>query len=337
MHTLLIPLALALSLSVGCDSAPEADVEPRADDDAVETDEGDDRDDGTDATRDGVGPVPEAWVAERVADSRRRLTSSEAGQRVWQAIEAHGGLERWLSSGTIAFEFDYAPLGSPERRMHTHNQVDIWGSRARQQEVGEPSNQGPAEESDGEPGAARATFGWDGERAWITPSPEAFPSPARFWATTPYYFVGMPFVLGDPGTRFERLEDAELEGELHHLVKVTYEEGTGDSPDDYYILYIHPETHRVGGLRYVVAYPGFFPEGGHTPEKLMIYDEQRQVEGLWLSHDMDAYAWDAEARERREKVTEITVADVELGQAWPGSLFAPPVGAEVITEIQARQ
>ena len=273
------------------------------------------------AVRPQPGPVPETWVSDRVTDARTRLQESEPGRRVWDAIEAHGGLATWLQKGTIAFDFDYAPVDAPERRMYTRSQVDLWESKARQKELGEDAD---------------ATLGFDGTRSWITPGPEAFPSPARFWATTPYYFVGLPFVLGDPGVKFETLPDAPYEGVDHHMVKITYEAGTGDSPDDYYVLYLHPETKRLSAIRYIVAYPGFFPEGGHTPEKLMRYLDYEEVDGLLLPHRFETYTWDAEAGTRTEKVTDVTVANYALGETLPADVFSAPDGAYVSTELEGR-
>jgi hypothetical protein len=239
---------------------------------------------------------------------------------VWSAIEAHGGLHTWLAKSTLAFEFDYRPLAQPERRMHTYSQVDHWSARAHQTEL------------DGGAGA-EATLGWDGERAWITPAADAFPSSARFWSLTPYYFVGMPFVAADPGTHYERLPDATLDGTLYQVVKLTYGEGVGDAPDDYYVLYLHPETHTLAGLRYVVSFPGFFPEGGHTPEKLMRYTDFTTVDGLRFAQRLDTSAWDPASGTPGERVTAITVSRVTLGEAWPASLFAPPAGSVVAEDL----
>jgi hypothetical protein len=261
-----------------------------------------------------AGPIPDAWVQRRVRDAQARLTASEAGSLLWSAIEAHGGLSRWLRAGTIAFEFDYRPLRQPERRMHTENRVDLWRSRAWQRELGD----------DGD-----AVFGFDGQTAWMVPGPEAFPSPARFWATTPYYFVGVPWVLADPGTRFEQLDDAELDGERHHVVKVTYEAGTGDTPEDYYVVYVHPETRRVGGIRYIVSYPAFFPEGGRSPEKLMRYLDWREVDGLRVAHRYETHSFDEATGERGERVTEVDARGIRFGQRWPADIFAPPEGATI--------
>lgn len=321
-HRLWLVSALLLGL-FGCDrDEPPTEVATTTETTEAESD------DAPAAEPEGppaAGPIPESWVERRVAEAHERMEASEAGDLVWQSIEAHGGLAQWLAQGTIAFEFDYRPVGNPERRMHTRQKVDLWRARAVHEEL---------DGGDGE----QATFGWDGERAWIAPSAEAFPSPARFWALTPYYFVGMPFVVADPGTRYELLEPAELDGQTYRLVKITYEDGTGDSPEDYYILYIHPESYELAALRYVVAYPGFFPEGGHTPEKLMRYTDYQRAGELQLAGTLDTYAYepgeDGQPGSVGEKVTEISVTSIALGDEWPAEVFAPVEGAEISTEIE---
>lgn len=267
-----------------------------------------------------VGPRPATWVTARVAEARTRLQADRAGVLVWNAIEAHGGLQTWLAKSTVAFEFDYQPLGQPERGMHTYNQVDLWSARARQAEL--PGGAG-----------AEATLGWDGERAWITPAADAFPSSARFWSLTPYYFMGMPFVAADPGTRYERLADATLDETRYQVVKLTYGEGVGDAPDDYYVLYLHPETRRLAALRYVVSYPGRFAAGAHSPEKLMRYSEFTTVDGLQFAQRLDTSAWDAESATPGDVVTHIAVSRITLGETWPASIFTPPSGAVVSEDL----
>jgi hypothetical protein len=270
----------------------------------------------TPAPRD-AGPIPADEVQARVAASSARLLDSDGGRLVWDAIEAHGGLDRWLAGGTLGFDFDYRPLSDPAKRRHTRNRVDLWSARAVHEELGE---------------GADATFGWDGEVSWIVPGPDAFPGSVRFWATTPYYFVGMPFVLADPATRFEVLPDADREGTPHHLVKVTYEDGTGDSPDDYYVVYLHPETRRMSALRYVVAYPAWFEDGEHSPEKLMTLQGLRDSDGLLFASTLHTFGWD-ETAGIGEQVTAIEVGPVTRGSVIPGGDFAPPPGATVSDQL----
>ena len=310
--------AFALALALGCDEPPPD--EPT--EGSVASTEANEAESTANTAPPEAGPIPPSWVTRRAAEARGRMTGSEAGALVWRAIEAHGGLEKWLGAGTLRFTFDYQPVGAPERRMHTRQKVDLWRARAVHEEL------------DGD-ASGRARFGWDGEQSWIVPDAEAFPSPPRFWSLTPYYFVGMPFVGADPGTRYERLPDGDLDGQTHQRVKITYEPGTGDSPDDYYVLYLHPETHGLAALRYVVAYPGFFPEGGHTPEKIMRYTDLREVDGLQLAQTLDTYTWDGETELPGEKVTDIDVTDLALGETYPGDAFAPPEGAVVSATIEA--
>jgi len=273
-----------------------------------------------------AGPIPEDWVAARVGDARKRLEATDAGQLVWKSIEAHGGLRSWLAPGTIAFRFDYHPVGDSSRRMHTRQRVDLWRARAVHEEVEDDPDDG-----------AEATFGWNGEVAWIRPGPDAFPITPRFWALTPYYFVGMPFVLGDPGVHFERLDDAELDGKTWTLVKATFDPGTGDAPDDYYIVYLDPETHRLHALRYVVSYPGFegkmFEPGGHTPETLMRFTEPTEVGGLTLFGRLDTWKWNADEGVPADKRVNVTADGYELGETIPGRAFDPPDEATVIEQM----
>ncbi|MFT5357055.1 MAG: hypothetical protein ACI9KE_004285 [Polyangiales bacterium] len=265
-------------------------------------------------TREGASPVPESWVTPRRDAAKSRLGETAAGQLIWQAIEAHGGLEAWLSAGTIEFEFDYAPIGNPDARKHTFQRVDLWSARAHHQEI------------DGD-----AEFGFDGEASWMKPNAEAFSPSSRFWSLTPYYFVGMPFVLADPGVILTQLEDAELNGTTYKLVKASYESGTGDSPDDYYIVYLHPETHRVAALRYVVSFPGMFAPGEHSPEKIMMYTEGVEVGGLRFASEYHTYRWNAEEGLPGERVTDIVASRVVLGESYQDSIFVAPEGAVIET------
>ncbi len=296
-------LSLVMAVGVGCDPTPPAiSAPPNAAQTAAEaTDD-----------RSGAGPVPASWVAPRVQAARERLSSSEAGQRVWRAIEAHGGLTPWLTAGTLEFEFDYAPLGNAAGRKNTFQRVDLWSSRAHHRQIN-----GPAE------------FGFDGESSWMKPGANAFSPSARFWSLTPYYFVGMPFVLADPGVRLEELGPVTLDDVACHMVKASYEPGTGDSPDDYYIVYLADDTNRLVALRYIVSFPGMFAPGEHSPEKLMRYGDFADVSGLSLATTFHTFAFNGDTQLPAAKVTDVRASRYRLGQRYDESIFTAPDGAYV--------
>lgn len=245
-------------------------------------------------------------IQKRVDDAKTRLSQSEAGKLLWSSIEAHGGLQRWFENGHLSFRFTYHPVGKAAN--DTRQVVDIWSSRARHEVVGK-----------------EVSYGWDGGQAWILPPDGDAGTNVRFWSLTPFYFVGVPFVLADSGVILEVAGEVEFEGVRYQTVKVSFEPGTGDAPDDFYVVYIHPETKRVGGVRYVVSYPGFFPEGGHTPEKWMSYDGEQVVSGIVFPERFRTFTWDGKAH--GEVSTNTTMTEV----SWVKDAdFEVPLGAKIL-------
>ena len=98
-----------------------------------------------------------------------------------------------------------------------------------------------------------------------------------------YYFVNLPWLTQDPGVSLGDPEEGILEGDdtKYQTVLMTFGKGVGDTPDDYYKLYIHPTTHQLKACEYVVTYKSLLPEGvAHSPVHRLVYDEWSQVEGL---------------------------------------------------------
>ena len=142
--------------------------------------------------------------------------------------------------------------------------------------------------------------------------------------------MGLPFVLADPGVNLEMLDEAQFEGTTYDVVKATFAAGTGDAPDDYYVLYIDRETSRVRAIRYVVSYKGFRPDGGHGPEKLMSYDGDISASGLTFAASHRTFEFNEETGEVGEKVTDVTVSDVAFKRDVAIDYYEPPAEAKVI-------
>ena len=259
------------------------------------------------------------WIAERVEAAQHRLESNEAGQLIWQAIEAAGGLERWYANGPIHFRFRYAPIAGRDP-IDTSQTVDTWRSRAVHTVTDNPV----------------MSFGWDGTQAWSLTGGQELGVNARFWALTPYYFIGVPFVLADEGVNLAHEGEIDLEGSTYDLVRATFDEGTGDAPDDYYVVLIEKETHRIGGVRYVVSYQAFFPTGGHTAEKVMFYDGSQTIDGIRLPETFRTFRWGSTGEPGFEipgaegaRLTDSTLSDVEFVPELEEGAFSIPDNAEI--------
>jgi hypothetical protein len=258
--------------------------------------------------------APQAsWAKKRADEGAARLTAQgEGGALLLEAIHAQGGLERWYTNGPLAFRFTYAPVSGPAR--DTRQLVDTWSARAVHEVADAPAHR----------------FGWDGQVAWASDE-EATKMKPRFWALTPYYFVAIPFVLSDPGVKLVHEGQAELEGRPCELVRATFEAGTGDAPDDFYVVYIDKQTRRVSAVRYVVSYKGFFPDGGHSPEKLMTYDAPQTIDGITFPASFRTFTWVDGAQ--GELVTNTTMSEVSFKPETLAEAFVPPQGAMIIKEL----
>ena len=260
---------------------------------------------------------PAAAHGARAAEARARLEASPAGRVILAATEAHGGLEAWFAGQALTFRYDYRPVKGPART--SVQTVDLLGSRVYHR-LEAPS---------------RGDFAFDGARAWMKLD-GAEPFAARFWALTPYYFVAMPFVLGDPGVQLDLLDEDPAPAGLEDVdvVRVTFAPGTGDAPGDYYVLYVCKRTRLVLALRYVVTYAPFF-EGKAvkaTPEKLLVYEDLAPAGPLTLARRHTFYAL-ADGH-RGERVTDAQVSAVEYGAAFDEARLAMPEGAVVDEALQ---
>jgi len=267
----------------------------------------------TEAVNDNLALKPDSWITDRVSKAEERLNTSEAGKIVWQAMQAHGGLDTWYKNGPLSFHFDYVPLDGSTRR-NTFQTVDTWSNKARHQNVDDRSQE----------------FGWTGEKAWSkVKDSTTFAFDMRFWALTPYYFLGQPFILDGEGVKLEKLTDKTHKDIAYDAIKVTFAEGTGDAPDDYYVLYFGKDNHKLAVIRYIVSYPQYFPEGGHLPEKLMEIQGTTVVNGIELATGYHTH-WLTENEQAGDHITTITVDNISFAPETENSYFEMPEGSKVI-------
>lgn len=181
---------------------------------------------------------------------------------VRELIEAHGGMPPWRQAPTVGFRDRWSnPDGSGWETVVTVEQD------SRRAYLDFP--------------ASGASITWDGERAWSVGW--EMPIPPRFLALLNYYFVCLPWLTQDPGVNLTvegpvKILDDPTE---YTAVRMTFDEGVGDTPDDYYVLYIDPETERLHGCKYVVTYEALLPEGiEHTPEHILVFEDWTTTAGL---------------------------------------------------------
>ncbi len=80
-------------------------------------------------------------------------------------------------------------------------------------------------------------------------------------------------------------------------------------------------------MRYVVSYKGFFPNGGHSPEKFMKYDGAQTIGGITFPQTTRTFPWVDGAPGAQN--TPSTMSDVSFEPDKPASFFDMPKDATV--------
>ncbi len=199
----------------------------------------------------------------------------ETRQIVDAMIEAHGGFDAWSSAPTVSFESRFLPPGATSTLVSR----EVIEQGTRRAYIDYPGSE--------------MRVAWDGERAW---SEEwSGPFPPRFMALLNYYFLNLPWLTQDPGVFLGDPETARLwdDPTEYVTIKMTFGEGVGDTPDDYYVLYINPTTHLLKACKYIVTYSGILPEGVEsTPDNIFVYEEFTTVNGLTVPTRCGIYELD---------------------------------------------
>ena len=167
---------------------------------------------------------------------------------------------------------------------------------------------------------------FDGEDAWKSPADSTFQG-TRFHVLTWPYFIAAPMKLDDPGTHIEDLGSLPFFGGRNlPASRLTFGEGIGDSPEDWYILYTHPKTDRLEAMAYIVTF-GKTAEAAEESPSAIIYEGYEDVDGVQLSTRWKFFKWSEEDGILGEQVGEVSITQPRFVEP-AADAFTPPEGAE---------
>lgn len=161
---------------------------------------------------------------------------------------------------------------------------------------------------------------FDGQHAWVSPASSTFPA-ARFHLLTWPYFALAPFKLRDGGTTLVLAQPMTLNGKPHATAKLTFAAGTGDAPDDWYILYRDPDTGRLNAMAYIVTY-GKKPGEADEPHAI-VYEDFQTIDGVTLSTTWKFYNWSREQGRHGDMIGQVTLRNVRFVTPQPGAFDKP--------------
>jgi len=234
-----------------------------------------------------------------------------------QSYDAHGGIAIFKEFGTL--EYDLEMESTEVVTLKDHQLIDLHSRNVLI--TGDTYK-----------------LGFDGKEAWIAPNMNALGLPPRFYSSTPFYFFGAPFLFADPGANLEHLGAKELDGKEYNVVKITYDKGIGDTPDDDYLAYIDKDTNQLKTLTYIVTYPPLMQ--GKSIDELerhaVVYNEWQEVNGLIVPQKISFYEW-SDDKLGDKIVGSMTFENISFKKESPDpATFQKPQGAEVDSSHKAQ-
>ncbi|MFL1896979.1 DUF6503 family protein [Aquimarina sp. 2-A2] len=169
---------------------------------------------------------------------------------------------------------------------------------------------------------------FDGSDVYLCPM-DANDKGARFDMFTWTYFFGLPYKLSDEGANIVMADDKSLDDKIHSTAKMTFEPGTGDAPDDWYVLYKDNESNLLKAAAYIVTFGNKEGEEKKPEPHAIQYKDYQMVDGIPVAMQWEFNNWSA-ANGMAEKLGEATISDVTFMEE-ESDLFATPENAKKIT------
>jgi hypothetical protein len=227
-----------------------------------------------------------------------------------RCLDAHGENARWRSFGSVEYDLTW------ENAKGARKDHQLFNLRTRDGLITSPAY----------------TLGSAKGEVWITPGLDVLGgTPPRFYMWTPFYFLGMPFVFADPGAMQESLGRKSFQGRDYETTRITFKAGTGDSPEDYYVAYVEPDSGKLRLVEYVVTFPSL--RKNKPLEELephaILFEEWQQADGLLVPKAASFYNW-KNGNIEGEPLGKLTFLAVQFSADTPDDAkFAKPPGAAV--------
>nr|WP_042286979.1 DUF6503 family protein [Nonlabens ulvanivorans] len=223
-------------------------------------------------------------------------------QAYQEVLAAHGGLAQWNAMQSLTF------------KMPKENGDEIHTTDLKTRDVIIETE--------------KYQIGSHNGKVWLAQDSTYYPKErARFYHNLMFYFYTMPFILADDGIVYSETASLEKDGISYPGIKIAYQSNIGDSPDDEYILYYHPDTKKMEWLAYTVTRG----QGSKSTDFHFIkYNKWQDVNGLLLPQELTWYnSEDNIPTEARGEPRVFTNVDIDASHMGADYYMIPDNGVYV--------
>lgn len=228
-------------------------------------------------------------------------TTSIYPASITKVLDAHGGLDRWNKMHTLKFSM----------QKDDGEEVTITDLKNRKSLIDMPNY----------------TIGFNGTNVWLNNKEDIdYNGKPKFYYNLMFYFYAMPFVLADDGIIYEDVEPLKFEGKEYPGIKISYESGVGESPEDEYIMYYDNRTYKMTWLGYTVTY---FTKAKSKEFHFIKYSEWQVIDGLKLPKTLTWYGYKNNRPTEKQRDVEFTKVELSTDKI-NAEVFQKPEEAEYV-------
>jgi hypothetical protein len=144
----------------------------------------------------------------------------------------------------------------------------------------------------------------------------------RFDAYTWSYFFLFPYKLTDPGTVWNTYSNKEKDSDNYLTEKLTFTSGTGDAPDDWYIVYADATTNLIEKAAYIVTVKSGKEEAEKNPHAIQ-YLEYTVIDGIPIATKWAFWGWQ-EGKGLTDEIGHATLTNIKFVKIDP-DYFTPGI------------
>lgn len=146
-------------------------------------------------------------------------------------------------------------------------------------------------------------------------------SKVRFDAYTWSYFFQFPYKLSDGGTVWA---DYTSETAGYNTKKLNFVSGTGDAPDDWYVVYTDPKTELIHHAAYIVTAHGGKEEAEKNPHAIE-FSNYTEVDGIPFAQQWTFKNWNVTTGLGSD-IGKTTLSNITFVNSIEDTFFAIPEG-----------
>lgn len=183
---------------------------------------------------------------------------------------------------------------------------------------------------------------WDGEEVLVSPDTASIKG-TRFDVLTWSYFFAAAYKLSDPGADMEAMgernltvtgsETADSNGVDYNAGKLTFKNGVGDSPDDWYLVYQDKETGLMAAMAYIVTYGGKNQEKAEEDPHAITYEAYAEIEGIPFATQWNFWTW-SQAGELGKLLGEASLSNIKFLKK-SADFFQPAQNSKIVEKPEA--